>query len=52
MKIYIKITGGGTVLEVVDALSAVQKRLLASAPEDMDRAEWEDETLMIEVNHD
>jgi hypothetical protein len=49
---YIKITGSGTLLEIVDALSAVQKSLLAAKPEEMVNAEWEDETLMTEVNHD
>ncbi len=52
MEIFIKITGSGTLLEIVDALSAVQKSLLAATPEEMEGAEWEDETLMTEVNHD
>ena len=52
MNYYIKITGSGTLLEIVDALSAVQKSLLAATPDELDGAEWENETLMTEVNHD
>jgi len=52
MIVYIKITGNGTLLEIVDALSGVQKSLLAATPEDLDGAEWEDKTLMTEVNVD
>jgi hypothetical protein len=47
MKSYtIKITGSGTPLEIVDALSAVQKSILASTEDKLDGAQLEDETLM------
>ncbi len=46
----IKITGGGTRKEISDALALISKSILESKVEDIDGAEWEDCTLMTEIN--
>lgn len=46
----IKITGGGSRKEISDALTLIAKSILESDLEDIDGAEWEDCTLMTEIN--
>ena len=46
----VKITGGGTREEVSKALTLVAKQILTWPIEDLDGCEWEDCTLMTEVN--
>ena len=46
----IKITGGGTRDDISKALFAIAKEILSTPVEDLDGSEWEDCTLMTEVN--
>jgi len=46
----IRITGGGTRKEISDALNLIAKSILDTPVEDLDGAEWEDCTLMTEIN--
>ena len=45
----IKITGSGTPTEIVDALAQLQRNILASTPDELDGAQWEDPTLMTQM---
>lgn len=51
-KCYIKITGSGTPLEIVDALSSIQKSILASTDDELKDFEQEGPTLMTEIHID
>ena len=46
----IKITGGGTREDISKALSHISKSILETPIEDIDGSEWEDCTLMSEIN--
>jgi len=46
----VKITGGGTRKDISSALSLIAKSILETPIEDLDGSEWEDCTLMTEVN--
>lgn len=46
----IKITGGGTLKDISKALLVVSEQILIQPLEDIDGAEWEDCTLMTEIN--
>ena len=46
----IKITGGGTREEISKALSHISKSILTTPIEDIDGSEWENCTLMSEIN--
>jgi hypothetical protein len=46
----IKITGGGTRKEISDALILIAKSILETPVEELDGSEWEDSTLMTEIN--
>jgi hypothetical protein len=48
----IKITGGGTRDDVAKALLTIARQILDTPIEDLDGCEWEDCTLMTEVNSD
>lgn len=48
----IRITGGGTRKDISLALSHISKAILTTPIEDLDGCEWEDCTLMTEVNVD
>jgi len=48
----IKITGGGTRDDVAKALLTIARQILDTPIEDLDGSEWEDCTLMTEVNSD
>lgn len=46
----IKITGGGTREDISKALALISKSILETPIEDLDGSEWEDCTLMTEIN--
>ncbi|MCJ7695353.1 MAG: hypothetical protein MUO40_07975 [Anaerolineaceae bacterium] len=46
----IKITGGGTRNDIAKALFAIAREILSAPVEELDGCEWEDCTLMTEVN--
>ena len=46
----VKITGGGTREDVSKALDLISKAILETPIEDLDGSEWEDCTLMTEIN--
>jgi len=48
----IKITGGGTRDDVAKALLTIAREILSTPVEDLDGCEWEDCTLMTEVEAD
>jgi len=48
----VKITGGGTRDEVAKALITIAREILSTPVEDLDGCEWEDCTLMTEVEAD
>ena len=48
----IKITGGGTREDISKALTLVAKGILSTPIEELDGSEWEDCTLMTEINAD
>ena len=46
----IKITGGGSREDISKALALISKSILETPIEDLDGCEWEDCTLMTEIN--
>ena len=48
--LIIKITGGGTRKDISKALKLISKSILITPIEDIDGSEWEDCTLMTEIN--
>lgn len=46
----IKITGGGSREDISHALELISKAIISTPIEDLDGCEWEDCTLMTEIN--
>ena len=54
MNYYIKITGSGTKDEIVDALEGLAHSIRITPDNEMNEegADWEDNILITEINHD
>jgi len=50
INLTIKITGGGSREDISKALELISKSILDTPIEDLDGSEWEDCTLMTEIN--
>jgi len=50
--LIVKITGGGSREDISKALALISKSILETPVEDLDGSEWEDCTLMTEINQE